>query len=63
MTTPFPGTMYYERADSLGVRILSDDWRMFDCKHVVMETRHLTAERIESLTETMAGDLGLSKTA
>lgn len=62
MTTPFPGTMYYDRADSLGLRILTDDWRMFDCKHVVMETRHLSAEKIEMLTEHMGTMLGLSKT-
>lgn len=63
MTTPFPGTMYYERADSLGLGILTDDWELFDCKHVVMQTRHLSAERIEGLSEQMAIGLGLSKTA
>lgn len=63
MTTPFPGTMYYERADALGLGILTDDWEMFDCKHVVMQTRHLSAERIERLSEQMAVGLGLSKTA
>lgn len=62
-TTPFPGTMFYERAEELGLKILTRDWSLYDCKHVVMETKNLTAERIDALATGIANDLGMSQTA
>lgn len=62
-TTPYPGTMFAEKADELGLKILTDDWTLFDAKHVVMETRHLTADRIEELANQMAESVGMSRSA
>ncbi|MBK5211859.1 MAG: B12-binding domain-containing radical SAM protein [Coriobacteriia bacterium] len=62
-TTPFPGTMYAEKADELGLRILTDDLSHYDAKHIVMETRHLTAARIEELTTAAALSLGMRSNA
>ena len=62
-TTPYPGTMFAEKADELGLKILTDDWTLFDAKHVVMETRHLTAGRIEELANHMAESVGMSRNA
>lgn len=62
-TTPFPGTMFRERADELGLHILTDDWSQYDAKHVVLETRHLAASRIEELAGGIAESLGMSRTA
>ena len=61
-TTPFPGTMFYERADELGLTILTDDWSLYDCKHVVMETKNLSQARIEALAHGIADDLGMMQT-
>ena len=61
-TTPFPGTMFYERAEELGLKILTRDWSLYYCKHVVMDTNNLSAERIEALAAGIASDLGMSKT-
>ncbi|MHB9004256.1 MAG: B12-binding domain-containing radical SAM protein [Coriobacteriia bacterium] len=61
-TTPFPGTMFYERAEELGLEILTRDWSLYDCKHVVMGTKNLTRQRIEALSEGIAHRLGLSQT-
>jgi radical SAM superfamily enzyme YgiQ (UPF0313 family) len=61
-TTPFPGTMFYERAEELGLTILTRDWSLYDCKHMVMETKNFSAERIEALAADIAGGLGLSQT-
>lgn len=61
-TTPFPGTMFYERAKELGLEILTDDWSLYDCKHVVMETKNLSKDRIEELANHIARDLGLART-
>lgn len=62
-TTPFPGTLFFEKAAELGVRVLTDDWELFDCKHVIMETRNLTAEQIEGIVAEGANRLGLSRSA
>ena len=61
-TTPFPGTSFYERAEELGLHILTRDWSLYDCKHVVMETKNFSAARIEELAEGIASDLGMSQT-
>jgi anaerobic magnesium-protoporphyrin IX monomethyl ester cyclase len=60
-TCPYPGTLFFDRADELGLRILSDDWGEYDAKHVVMETAHLSAAEIERAALEMAGELGLQK--
>jgi anaerobic magnesium-protoporphyrin IX monomethyl ester cyclase len=62
-TAPFPGTLFYEKAEELGLRILTDDWEQFDAKHVVMETRNLSAQMIERVVEEEMGRLGLAKSA
>jgi len=61
-TTPFPGTMFYDRAEELGLKILTRDWTLYDCKHMVMETKNFSAARIEELAAGIAGDLGLTQT-
>jgi len=61
-TTPFPGTMFYERAEELGLTILTRDWSLYDCKHVVMETKNLSQARIEALAHGIADDLGMMQT-
>jgi len=60
-TTPYPGTMFAEKAGELGLTILTDDWGLYDAKHLVLETRSLSAERIEELTTAAAGSLGLKR--
>jgi len=62
-TTPFPGTMFAEKAEELGLRILTDDWSLYDAKHVVMETRHLSAEEIERATARIGTSLGMQRSA
>jgi radical SAM superfamily enzyme YgiQ (UPF0313 family) len=62
-TMPFPGTRFHDEADELGLRILSDDYSLYDAKHVLLETEHLTAAQIESAAAAMAEDLGMARTA
>lgn len=61
-TTPFPGTKFYEEAEQLGLKILTRDWSLYDAKHVVMETKHLSAARIEGIASEIAGELGMAAT-
>ncbi|MCE5190205.1 MAG: B12-binding domain-containing radical SAM protein [Actinomycetia bacterium] len=58
---PFPGTLYYEQAEELGVHILGRSWDEFDAKHVVMETRHLGAKRITEIMEDIASEVGMRR--
>ena len=58
-TTPYPGTLFYEKADALGIRILVNDWEEFDSKHNVLETKHLSAEHIDRLVGEIANEVGL----
>ncbi|MBN2248514.1 MAG: B12-binding domain-containing radical SAM protein [Coriobacteriia bacterium] len=60
-TTPYPGTMFAERADDLGLNILSRDWGDYDAKHLVVDTKTLTAERIVELTTAAALSLGMQR--
>ena len=48
MTTPLPGTPYYEEALQAG-RIVEFDFGKYDFMHPIMPTRCLAAEEVESL--------------
>jgi len=48
MTTPLPGTPYYEEAMEAG-RIVERDLGKYDFMHPIMPTRCLSAEEVESL--------------
>ena len=62
-TTPYPGTAFYEQADELGLRILTHEWGEYDAKHLVIETRHLSAERIERIIAEETSRIGFTKQA
>jgi hypothetical protein len=62
-TTPYPGTAFYEQADELGLRILTHEWGEYDAKHLVIETRHLSAERIERVVAEETSRIGFTKQA
>ena len=59
-TTPFPGTYYYEHADELGIKILADSWDEYDCKHLIITTKHLSKEKLNSLIEELVQCVGLA---
>jgi radical SAM superfamily enzyme YgiQ (UPF0313 family) len=46
LLTPYPGTEVYERAEELGIRILTDDWEEYVFSRVVMETGNLGKEEL-----------------
>lgn len=59
LTTPFPGTPYYERAEEIGIRILTNRWDEFDGKHLVITTKYLTEDRLRSLLQELISDVGM----
>lgn len=61
-TCPFPGTYFREHAGELGLTILATTWAEYDAKHLVMETRNLSAAQIQGAVEIIVRDLGLRRT-
>jgi len=59
LTTPFPGTPYYENADALGIRILTTRWDEFDGKHLVIATRHLSEDQLRGLLSDLIRAVGM----
>ena len=44
--TPYPGTEVFDRMKAEG-RILTDDWRQFDAKKVIVRPKNMTAEELQ----------------
>jgi radical SAM superfamily enzyme YgiQ (UPF0313 family) len=59
LTTPFPGTAYYDRASDFGIRMLTDRLEEFDGKHLVIATRYLSEDRLRSLLGDLMRDVGV----
>ena len=59
LTTPFPGTAYYDNANAFGIRILTDRFDEFDGKHLVIATRHLSEDRLRSLLADLMRDVAM----
>ncbi|MDI6754215.1 MAG: radical SAM protein [Thermodesulfobacteriota bacterium] len=56
--SPFPGTRIREKAEEYGIKILTDDWSLYDADHAVTETEVLSAAQVERLAETFFQNLG-----
>jgi radical SAM superfamily enzyme YgiQ (UPF0313 family) len=57
LLSPFPGTRLRERAAEYGLKILTDDWSLYDADHAVTETEALKAGEVESLVKNFFGNL------
>ena len=60
-TTPYPGTLYREHADELGIRLLSHSWDDFNAKHVNFTTEHLSEHELTELAKEIAEEVGLER--
>jgi len=61
LTTPLPGTYYYEHADELGINILANSWDEYDAKHLVIATKHLSGKKLKSLLKELIEFVGLER--
>jgi hypothetical protein len=52
LLSPFPGTRIRERAGEYGIKILTDDWSLYDADHAVTETESLSASEVENFAKT-----------
>ncbi len=51
LTVPYPGTHLYENAGRLGIKILSKNLDKYDGKNLIIATKNLSKERLQSLYE------------
>jgi len=57
LLSPFPGTRIREKAAEYGIKILTDDWSLYDADHAVTETEALKAAEVEALAKNFFGNL------
>ncbi len=57
LLSPFPGTRIRERASEYGIKILTDDWSLYDADHAVTETEALKAAEVEGLAKNFFANL------
>jgi radical SAM superfamily enzyme YgiQ (UPF0313 family) len=57
MTTPYPGTYFYENSDRLGIKILSKNWDEYDCRHLIIATKNLSKEKLQALFQEMGQEV------
>ena len=58
LLSPFPGTRVRERAAEFGLKILTDDWSLYDADHAVTETAGVSAAEVEEFARSFFGKLG-----
>jgi anaerobic magnesium-protoporphyrin IX monomethyl ester cyclase len=46
---PFPGTEVRDRAGEYGMKVLTDDWDLYDANHAVMDPGSIAPEEVERL--------------
>ncbi len=54
---PFPGTEVREKAAEYGMRILTDDWDLYDANRSVAESIHMSHEEIDRIVNEFNGGI------
>jgi radical SAM superfamily enzyme YgiQ (UPF0313 family) len=57
LLSPFPGTRIREKAADYGLKILTDDWSLYDADHAVTETEGVSAREVQQFAESFFGKL------
>jgi len=57
LLAPFPGTPVRDRAAQYGLKILTNDWSLYDADHAVTENAHLPAHEVERFAQAFFQDL------
>jgi radical SAM superfamily enzyme YgiQ (UPF0313 family) len=58
LLSPFPGTRIREKAAEYGIKILTEDWSLYDADHAITETEALSAAEVESFAKAFFQNLG-----
>jgi len=60
--TPYPGSDLYEKRDKFGLKIANNNYNMYNCREIIMETRTLSFQKLSRLMDTaisLKKELGL----
>jgi len=57
LLSPFPGTRIREKAAEFGLKILTDDWSLYDADHAVTETEGVSAREVQEFAQSFFGKL------
>jgi radical SAM superfamily enzyme YgiQ (UPF0313 family) len=57
LLSPFPGTRVREKAAEYGLKILTDDWSLYDADHAVTETEGVSAREVQNFAQAFFGKL------
>ena len=57
LLSPFPGTKIREKAAEYGLKILTDDWSLYDADHAVTETEGVSAREVQNFAQSFFGKL------
>jgi anaerobic magnesium-protoporphyrin IX monomethyl ester cyclase len=58
IATPYPGTELWNRAEDLGIEIITKNWDQYEAGNAVISTKHLSASDLRSLMiEAIFGDI------
>ncbi len=58
LLSPFPGTRVRNRASEFGIKILTDDWSLYDADHAVTESEGVSAAEVEGFAQDFFRRLG-----
>lgn len=56
---PFPGTEVREKAGNYGIKILTDDWNLYDANRAVCDTGGISPEKITGIADNFYNNLRL----
>ncbi len=56
MLAPFPGTEVRDKCDSLGIRILTDDWSQYHANRAIVETQTVTRDMMDAIVTEWEGE-------
>ncbi|NWF55784.1 MAG: radical SAM protein, partial [Syntrophaceae bacterium] len=57
LLSPFPGTRVRSKAEEYGLKILTDDWSLYDADHAVTETEGVSAREVQDFAQSFFGKL------
>ncbi len=55
--SPFPGTEVREKAGEYGMRVLTDDWDLYDANHAVIDTGSIDPQEVERMANKFNDDI------
>ncbi|UCC19522.1 MAG: hypothetical protein JSV62_15705, partial [Promethearchaeota archaeon] len=49
IATPYPGSRLWDEKETFGINIFENDFKRYDCNHLIFETKELKKVKLEKL--------------